>query len=81
MQSYSSTEGSPLESPESLILACWEKVRKMASGIAAHDLRLDAEDLSSIGMLEICEMAPRALTVDDPMGYLYRTARYAMLHK
>jgi len=77
MQYYSSTEGSPLDA---LILACSETVKAIAWKFArSSDGRVDADDLYSIGMVEVCEAASRAVDADNPTVYLCKAARYAMI--
>jgi RNA polymerase sigma factor (sigma-70 family) len=69
--------------PEDLIVACGERVRGLARKLACGDDRLDADDLYSTGMLEICEAvaAGRLAGANDPVAYLCGVARYGMLRE
>jgi len=78
MQQYSTTNGSPLDA---LILSCSESVKAMAWKFARSSSRVDAEDLYSIGMVEVCEAASRAVDADNPMAYLCKVAKYAMIEE
>jgi RNA polymerase sigma factor (sigma-70 family) len=78
MQYHSNTEGSPLDA---LILSCSETVMAIARSFArSSDGRVDADDMYSIGMLEVCEAvaAGRGIHADNPVVYLCKAARYAM---
>jgi RNA polymerase sigma factor (sigma-70 family) len=65
-----------------MIEGCAEKVKRLAKRLAcrSYDARVEAEDLFSIGMLEICEelAAGRLASMRDPGAYLYRVAYHAM---
>jgi RNA polymerase sigma factor (sigma-70 family) len=65
----------------SLIIACSETVRKIAWRFArSSDGRIDADEMYSIGMLEICEAvaAGRVVNANNPVAYLCGAARLAM---
>jgi RNA polymerase sigma factor (sigma-70 family) len=79
MQQYhSTTNGSPLDA---LIVECSETVKAMAWKFARSSSRVDADDMYSIGMVEVCEAAPRAVDADNPMAYLCKAAKYAMIEE
>ncbi len=81
MQYHSNTEGSPLDA---LILSCSETVMAIAWSFArSSDGRVDADDMYSIGMLEVCEavVAGRGIHSDVPVVYLCKAARYAMIEE
>src|SRR5450755_5127052 len=78
MQQYSTTNGSSLDA---LILACSETVKAIAWKFARSSSRVDADDMYSIGMVEVCEAAPRAVYADNPMAYLCKAAKYAMIEE
>jgi DNA-directed RNA polymerase specialized sigma24 family protein len=67
---------------EGLIAGCSEPVQAMAWRFArSSDGRVEADELYSIGMLEICEAltAGRGLGADNPVAYLCGAARFAMI--
>jgi RNA polymerase sigma factor (sigma-70 family) len=81
MHQHSSTGGASLVDAEGLIVACNEPVRALAWKFARNSNgRVDAEDMYSVGMLEICESvaAGRLDRALDPMAYLVGVARLAM---
>ncbi len=76
MQYHSTTNGSPLDA---LILSCSETVKAIAWKFARSSDRVDADDMYSIGMVEVCEAASRAVNADNPIAYLCKAAKLAMI--
>ena len=78
MQQYSTTNGSSLDA---LILACSETVKAIAWKFARSSSRVDADDMYSIGMVEVCEAVARAVDAENSMVYLCKAAKYAMIEE
>ncbi len=77
MQLHSNTQvGTP---HEALIVACCEPVRKLARSFAMSRSDLDVDDLYDAAMLTVCELAHRAMPLENPIGYLCRCARNVMI--
>jgi RNA polymerase sigma factor (sigma-70 family) len=66
---------------ERVILACSETVLAMARRFARNcwSLRLEADDLYATGMLAVCEAAPHVHVGVNPLPYLTRAAKFAMI--
>ena len=77
MQPYSNT--GECSSLDDLIVSCSERVRILAWSFARSLSCVDVDDMYSVGMLEVCEAAVRAVDLEEPIGYLYQAARYAMI--
>jgi DNA-directed RNA polymerase specialized sigma24 family protein len=76
MQVHSNTDRSSLDT---LIVACSEPVQAMAWGFArSASVPVEADEMYSIGMVEVCEAAARGAGALEPVPYLCKCAKYAM---
>ena len=62
-----------------LIVSCVEPVASLARMYSRLSSQVDGEDLAQIGMLRVCEMAPRLYPMADTKERLVRCAGRAML--
>jgi RNA polymerase sigma factor (sigma-70 family) len=77
MQTHSNTEGSSVL--EELILSCIPWVEKLAHKYARISYRVELEELYSIGMARVCELAASVDTRLDAVPYMCKAAQYAMV--
>jgi len=79
MHQHSNTDGL---SHDALIMACSDAVRSLAWGFvrsAVASAVVEVDDMYSIGMLAVCEAAAVGALAADPVPYLVKCAKYAMV--
>jgi DNA-directed RNA polymerase specialized sigma24 family protein len=67
---------------EAFIVDCMEPVRALARKYSRDSYRIECDDLFSIGMVKVCEVAARAPAVSSqPRAYALRCAEKAMIEE
>ena len=64
---------------DDFIVSLMEQVRALARKYSRNSSRVEDDDLFSIGMVKICEVAERAQTAPNPCAYALRSAENAII--
>ena len=64
---------------DDFIVSLMEPVQALARKHSRDSFRVESDDLCSIGMVKVCEVAARALTAPCPRAYALKSAENAMI--